>query len=186
MEDNILDKDLLVEKNEIQHEYAGFWIRTGASLIDLVVYLPIIGINIYNLNSLKSLPLQIFTTVLLMVYKPWMEFQYGSTLGKMAVRVKVVSRDSDSISIQQAVIRNAPGFASQILAMITTVLLFMHPDFQTVSSMDEVANLEDRVFTSVPEYVITSFYMISCFAVAFNANKQALHDSMAGTFCIRS
>lgn len=185
MNNDVLDNDLLIEKTETKHQYAGFWIRVGASLIDLVVYLPALGVNMYNLYFLKSLPLQIFTTVVLMVYKPWMEYQYGGTLGKMAVKIKVIRGDSQSITIQQSVIRNAPTLVSQAISLVTGFLLFNHPEFQAASSMLEIANLQNQVMSQNVGFLVSLFYIVSCVAVAFTATKQALHDMLAETFCIR-
>jgi uncharacterized RDD family membrane protein YckC len=185
MENEILDKDLLIENAADKREYAGFWIRVGASLIDLVVYLPVLGVNMYNLYFLKSLPLQLITTFVLLVYKPFMEYRYGATLGKMAVKIKVMDSDSGSITIPQAVIRNLPSLLSQLLSVITAVLLFLEPDFQEASSMMEVAALQKEVMSPIPNYVVSLFYMVSCITVAFSATKQGLHDMMAGTFCVK-
>lgn len=185
MEQDVLDKDLLTENKERQREYAGFWIRVGASFIDMVVYLPVIGINMYNLYFLKSLPLALLATLVLVVYKPFMEYRYGATLGKMAVKVKVVTGDSDQISIQHAVVRNIPALLGNLLSGLTAVLLFSNADFQSASTMFEVAALQNEVMSPVPNYVISIFYCVSCLAVAFNDKKQGLHDMMAGTYCVK-
>jgi uncharacterized RDD family membrane protein YckC len=185
MENEILDRDLLVEKSTVQHEYAGFWIRVGASLIDLVVYLPVFGVNMYNMYFWKSLPVQLFTTFLLMVYKPFMEYQYGGTLGKMAVSVKVVDGDSHSISITQSVIRNAPSLLSQVVTLIGAMLLFLNPDFQSADSMMEVATLQNEVMSPIPNYIISFFLFVSYITVGLSSKKQGLHDMMAGTYCIK-
>lgn len=185
MENEVLDRDLLVDKTNTQHEYAGFWIRVGASLIDGVIYLPMLGINMYNLYFLKSLPLQLATTLVLLAYKPFMEYRYGATLGKMAVKIKVVNGDSESITIPQAVIRNIPSLLSQVISVIGAILLFLSPDFQSASSMMEVAALQNQVMSPVPGYVVSVFYLISCITVGVNVNKQGIHDMMAGTFCVK-
>jgi uncharacterized RDD family membrane protein YckC len=185
MEQEILDNDLLVQNTERQRVFAGFWERVGASLIDGVVYLPVIGINAYNLYWLKSLPLQLITTLVLLAYKPFMEYRYGASLGKMALKIKVIGKDSDQLTIQQAVIRHLPTALGQILSAITAILLFMNSDFQSASSMFEVAALQNAVMSPIPNYLISTFYLVSCITVAFSASKQAIHDMMAGTFCIK-
>lgn len=185
MEQDVLDKDLLIENSEQKHEYAGFWIRVGASFIDMVVYLPIMGLNMYNLYSLKSLPLQLLTTLILVVYKPFMEYRYGATLGKMAVKIKVIDKDSNGLSIQKAVIRNTFSLLGQALSLVTGVLLFTNTEFLEATSMFEVAALQNTVMSPVPNYIVSVVYCISCLTVAFSATKQALHDMLAGTFCVK-
>lgn len=186
MEQDVLDKDLLIENTERQQEHIGFWTRVGASLIDMVVYLPVGGINLYNMYSLKSLPLLFLSSLILIVYKPFMEYRYGATLGKMAVKIKVTNKEYGQLSIQQAVIRDIPALLGQVLSLITSLLLFMNEDFLEATSMLEVSALQNTVLSPVPNYAISIFYCISCVTVAFSASKQALHDMMAGTYVVKA
>jgi uncharacterized RDD family membrane protein YckC len=184
MENEVLDQDLIVKKNEGERVYVGFWTRVGASLIDFVVYAPVMGINMYNLYSLKNLPLQIATMLVLLIYKPFMEYRYGATLGKMAVKIKVVGADSEEISLTQSCLRNITTLVSQVLAVITTLILFNNQDFLDANSMFEVANIQNNVISPIPNYVISTFYFVSCLAIVGNDKKQALHDMLAKTFCV--
>lgn len=185
MENEVLDQELLIENQASQHQYAGFWIRVGASFIDLLAYSPVLGLNIYNIYFLKNLPVQVATTLLLLVYKPFMEYRYGATLGKMALKIKVIDGNANSITIPQAFIRNAPSIVSQVISLIGAVLLFTNSDFESASSMAEVASLQKEVMSPIPNYLATIFYFISCIVVGTSAKKQGIHDQMAGTYCIK-
>ena len=92
MSEEGLDKIIIDEEIDNTHgfkeeiEYAGFWIRVGAAIIDSFVMIPIIAISFYNLLSLKSVILLYILTLISAVYKPLMEWRYGATVGKMAVK----------------------------------------------------------------------------------------------------
>ena len=183
MENQILDNNLL--KNDTnQPKWAGFWIRVGATLIDILVYLPLIGLNMYNLYVLKSLPLQLIITAIMLAYKPFMEYKYGATLGKMAVKIKVVNSNLESISLGQSIIRYSPWLLGQVFSIIGTVLLFQHSDFEIASGMMEMGLLQQEVISPIYNYISSAVLLISVVVVAFQAKKQGLHDLLAGTYCI--
>lgn len=183
MEQQILDNNLDTGLKE-EKQYAGFGIRVGASLIDVLVYLPFVGINLYNLYSLKSLPLEIIITLLLTIYKPFMEYKYGATLGKMAVKVKVVNENLEPITLSQAITRYSPWLLSQIISLISMILLFMNYAYQSASTMAEITVIQNTIVSPVFGYVISIFVLISCIVVAFTDKKQGLHDMFANTYCI--
>ena len=80
-------------------EYAGFWIRVGASLIDFLVLLPVVGLSIFNMMSIKSMSLMLVLTIAGAIYKPYFEWKKGATIGKSAVGIKVVNMNFEPITI---------------------------------------------------------------------------------------
>jgi uncharacterized RDD family membrane protein YckC len=187
MENHVLDNDLQVlseEQNKLKPKFAGFWIRVGASLVDFVVYLPLMALSMYNTYSLKNFQVQIVIYLLLTVYKPFMEYKYGATLGKMAVKIKVVDLNLGSITLSQSMIRYFPWVLSQGLSFVTAILLFQNESFQSAESMMEVAALQSQVISPVLNYVTTGVFFVSCIAMAFSDEKQALHDKAAKTYCV--
>lgn len=110
--------------NTQQLEYAGFWIRTGAALIDgiliLLITTPLL-ISIYGWEYLESEKMVLgpadfliswvlpaFATVLFWLYK-------RATPGKMAVTTQVVDAQTGAtISVGQAVLRYLGYFISII------------------------------------------------------------------------
>lgn len=94
-------------------EYAGFWIRLAASLIDTIVFLPIFFIPltlIYGSEYWTSEQL-VFGVwdVLLRYIAPifitvWLWTKYLGTPGKMALRLRVVdAKTGEAISTPQAI-----------------------------------------------------------------------------------
>lgn len=184
MEHQVLDSDLTDIETGSGEKWAGFWIRVGASLIDFLVYLPLIGLNMYNLYVFKNLPLQLIVTLLLILYKPFMEFKYGATFGKMAVKIKVVSKDFEMITLSQSIIRYTPWIIEHVFSIYGTIMLFQHADFITTTSWTDVGLLQNEVTPKAFNIVSSTILLISCVSVGFSTTKQGLHDKIAGTYCI--
>lgn len=182
MEQQILDDAQATQQSEVK--WAGFWVRVGASLVDVLVYLPFIGLNFYNLYSLKNLPLQLFVDVVFLLYKPIMEYKYGATLGKMAVKIKVVSENFEQITLSQSILRNYPHWLNQLLSIGTAFLLFRHPDFQSADSLTSIGQVQKEIVSPMVSSAISFLAIISWLVVAFTSKKQGLHDMIAKTYCV--
>ena len=65
------------QANENYSRPAGFWIRVGASIIDWVIFFPIIILSIWNTYSLKNTVVLILISLPGLIYKPLMESFFG-------------------------------------------------------------------------------------------------------------
>ena len=184
METQILDEGLHEERQRVEVRYAGFWIRVAASMIDALVLIPFIALSMYNLYVLKSLTLQIVVTILMMLYKPWLEYEKGATLGKMAVKIHLINNKSDKISLTQSLIRNSPWLLSQTISVFSTVALFMDPNFASATTMMDVGMMQQGGDFSSINLILSLLTLVSCVTVAFTYNKQGLHDMLASTYCV--
>ena len=184
MENQVLDNELTINETDSEVKWAGFWIRVGASFVDFAVYLPLIGLNIYKLYVLKSMPLQLFVALLMILYKPLMEYRYGATLGKLAVKIKVVNKDFEKITLPQSVIRYIPWLIGQVFSIYATILLFQHPDFISTKGWIEVGYLQNELVSPAYNMIGSFILIISCIVVGFNKTKQGLNDMIANTYCI--
>lgn len=187
MSDQILDENYDDLDGEPRlYRFAGFWIRVGASIVDILVMIPLIGLSFYILLVLKSLPLIIITTIITAAYKPLMEYQYGATLGKMAVGVKVINEDGGLLTPNQAIIRYMPWLIGNIVNLLVLVEVFAAPGFEEVEGF-----MEYNMFVAQNPSTLTSIssavgllVLVSVIFLLFNKQKQALHDKWANTFCI--
>ncbi|WP_083553156.1 RDD family protein [Syntrophotalea acetylenivorans] len=138
-------------------EYAGFWLRVVASLLDSVVVfiLQLVcgGILIASgglLGGLDSadgtvaMVTWLFTTVLGLAYYVIFTGSCGQTLGKMALRIKVIRKDGGDLGYGGATLRETIGkFVSGIILGIGYLM------------------------------------------VAFDERKQGLHDKIAGSYVVK-
>ncbi|HMS67351.1 MAG TPA: RDD family protein [Saprospiraceae bacterium] len=183
MDNQVIDDNFIVG-DKPNYKLAGFGIRFGASLIDFCAMIPLVGISIYNTYFLKNLPLALVIGILLMCYKPFMEFQYGATLGKMAVKLKVVNLDFEKITLSQSITRYIPWLGGSLLSLATTYLLFQNPEFKETTDFMAIALIQGELMPQWINYAVNSITLISALVIIFNKNKQGLHDMLADTYCV--
>ena len=143
-------------------EYAGFWIRVGANLIDLIIFVVIYGVlsllsmylfsdlylqNVNYQNSYSSFDFfELFFQYLLpFIVTIWFWIKFQATPGKMATQLRLVDEKTGlSISTGQAVGR----YFATILSMVIFGLGYLW--------------------------------------IVFDRRNQSWHDKLAGTVVIRN
>ncbi len=177
------------EKARTHFDYATFWQRTAAVLLDgLIVGLPFAGILYYSF-FIKSLPLFLVCSVIMALYKPLMEGIYGATLGKMIMKIKMVDENFNPISLAQSFGKNAIYLISSILSILTGFEMFQNQDFLEAEGWAEIM-LAQKMASEDSAYNIISqgwsfLIFFSCMALLFNLKRQTLHDMIAKTFCVK-
>jgi uncharacterized RDD family membrane protein YckC len=113
-----------------------------------------------------------------------MEFYYGATVGKMAVRIKVVDYQLQAISLDQALIRYSPWVLSVGINLLATIHLFQTEGFDEIRNLLAYGELASN--TPFQKWIQFSIWIapISAFGMLFNPFKQAVHDQLAKTYCI--
>lgn len=142
--DQILDAPE-VAKTRLQ--YAGFWIRTGAYIIDAII-ISAVGLFIGFLFGDFSGTTSAFSTVLQLIigvgYFALMECsEYQATLGKMAVGIRVGDENGDRISFANAMGRY---FAKIISALLLCV------GFMMVGWDDKKQGMHDKLASTFVFY----------------------------------
>ena len=130
-------------------DYAGFWIRLAAFVIDAfvlgivnsVIFIPL-GIFMPTSPDNPMVVLSIMPIMMLLqyaipaVYDTWFVGKYGATPGKMACKLKVVVEDSNRVSYLRAFGRH---FAKWLSAMILCIGYIM------AAFDDQRRTLHDRI-----------------------------------------
>jgi len=163
---------------------AGFWIRVAASLVDSLVFLPVVILAFVNMFQIKSVALMITAVIPGLLYKPLMESYFGATVGKMACKVKVIDNRGRRPSVSQAYTRYIPFLVYSLVSLVGAAALFSEPDFRTASSIHELAELEYHNPVDLLQNVTFIFIFIDCLVAAFTYRKRALHDIIAQTYCV--
>jgi uncharacterized RDD family membrane protein YckC len=181
-EENIVD-DNHGFKEEV--EYAGFWIRVGAGLIDILVMIPIFAVSYFNQFDIKSLALLYILTIISVMYKPLLEFKYGATLGKMAVGIKVVNLEMQRITLDQAFGRYIPWAISVVIQLMIGTSLFLAPKFSSADTYLEIqAITQDSPLNMISGIYSLVFVLLICWLI-FDKKNQGIHDKIAKTLCIK-
>ena len=162
---------------------AGFWIRVVASLVDGLVFLPVVILSFVNLFSIKSIPLLVVMSIPQFLYKPLMEARYGATLGKMACGLKVIDDQGAGITVSQAYTRYIPFLVSMAVGLIAGVIMYSQPGFQNVTGFRTMQQTRQNPFQLLNS-LIGLFMLADCIVAGFSYRKRALHDMMAKTFCV--
>ena len=164
--------------------YSKFWDRFGALLLDgsivLVFTLPF---SYFNVTVWKIPSLYLLTGLVTMFYKPFMECRYGATLGKMIVKLEVVGRDFERVTISEEIKRVSFYLFPAILQHIITLPLYFSTAFNTISNYRE---FNRHISLSNPSLLWINgivFVLLIADTISFFVNRpnRALHDVYAGT-----
>lgn len=117
---------------------AGFWIRFGAALVDSLVFLVvefILGVAAglvwgaeITESKLFKAAITAFMFVFGSVYYVVLHALFGQTLGKMAVKVRVVRLDGGPISVGTSILRYIGYFLSGVIFLIGYVMAGLRHD----------------------------------------------------------
>jgi uncharacterized RDD family membrane protein YckC len=104
---------------EFALEYAGFWVRLGAGVIDLLT----LGFTVVIIAYFFPAPVIWVTSGLVISVAYWLGFWIwrGQTLGKMALGIKVIRTDSSPVKWQCALCR----FLGYIVSVVTLFIGFI-------------------------------------------------------------
>ena len=185
MDELILDDNLTNSEVTLENvTFAGFWIRVGASLVDALIMLPIIGFSVYNSLIIKSLPLMLLLSVIAFLYKPYLEWKKSATFGKLAVGIRVVDYSMNNISLDQAIKRYFPWIGSFLISMTMNLILFTSEEFKNVDEFMELGLLLKESPIDSISSIYNLVFIIVLGAVIFDKRKQGFHDQYAETYCI--
>jgi uncharacterized RDD family membrane protein YckC len=181
MEEVTLDENLT---QEVEHEYAGFWIRFLASIIDALVLTPFTVLYLLVLFGINSLALTLIGIVLSACYKPFMEYKYGATLGKMAVGIKVISTDGGGLTLNQTLLRYIPWAIGNVISMVTFTMLHLSPALDSAEGFLEISQIMAEQGNNSLSSISSLVMLIAGLSIAFDSKKQGVHDRFASTLCV--
>jgi uncharacterized RDD family membrane protein YckC len=184
--EQILDDDL-VEKEAVQYEFAGFWLRFFALLIDGIIIGSISTVVLYlNLGGWKNYWLQLIITLLVAAYKPFCEFSYGATIGKRAMKIKVVNENFEPLSLQNALLRDIFSLVQEAISIFYFSRVFFSASINDVDSFSSYTH----VLSSMNFYVATRglvgiLIVVDAIYFLVNSQHRALHDLIGKTFVVQ-
>jgi len=150
-----------------------------------MIFLPAGILLIIDLVEWKSYLVVVLISLPSFIYKPFMESLKGATLGKMACGLRVIDENGGNLPLGKAYLRSLPNLASLVVAMLSYALWFADPAFLEATSVFDIMAMGRSNELAGPSFVVQLFLLIDCLIVAFNPQKRALHDYLAGSFCVR-
>ena len=182
----ILDNDLLQSQNPAI-EYGTFWQRLGALLIDSIVIGTItFPLTFYNIISWKSTIILVIASIIGLAYKPFMEYKYRATLGKMALNLIVANQQYEPANLMEILLRNIFHIVPTLVSLVISYSLFSSPEFKDVHSFIDYGALSQRQgMMNYIQMVIGFIFIADGIFLMTDDKKRALHDRIGKTFVIK-
>lgn len=148
-------------------KYQTFFRRLGATLIDAVIFLPVLFLSneLFGPNPEKSISWQIIQNGLYYAYSIIGHTLYGQTIGKRLTSIIVVQNEDESklLSFYQSFMRDSIGVAIFLLQIF--ILVFNYGD------------------TEIGEQIISLSTLVWIIAemvtMLFNNKRRSIHDYIA-------
>ena len=171
--------------------YAGFWRRLGAYLIDFVVLTPIMALGAWGTDH--SQWFQALWLIPGTLFGWWFSVQlvrrHGGTPGKLLMGTRIVMSDGSPVTPRAATVRYAVMFVLSLLSSVALAyacLVFPSEHYQAMSFMqksqvlDKLAPVWYHPLNIVMQVWVWSEFLV----ILFNKRKRALHDFMADTVVV--
>jgi len=165
-------------------KYRTFSPRFFAQLIDGIIF-----ITIYYFYELilmvPEMPVSIIIAGLIIsdfcyfFYSIYLHSVYGQTLGKMALKIKVLDISENPIKLHQAFLRDAPNILSTI-----PFLAFDIYQISTAGLIDE--SLRDNQLDYTALTIVSVWLIAEIIVTLSNKKRRAIHDFIAGTVVVRT
>ena len=175
-------------------KYAGFWRRLGALLIDGAVGVPFAALSWFleGISREVALGTAITFAALYWSYDVYFHARWGATLGKMAMRIKVV-RESDGgdIGYRESLLRYSVDLAFGVLVVIGNIIAITHfsaSEYLALGWWERRPAVWDAGpgWTHAAGYFHGAWIWSELVVLMLNKRKRAVHDYIAGTVVIHS
>ncbi len=173
--------------------YAGFWIRLGSLLLDILIISPVIFIFLYLNGISKSIYYYTIVPTILfhLWYNVYLVQKNGGTPGKLIAGLTILKKDGTDLTWREAILRDIVSIVLAIFVAIITVIALSQSDSEYYESLNWMKKQEYLV-TVLPFYF--TFYNWTSnvwawgelFVLLFNKRKRALHDFIAETVIIKT
>lgn len=169
--------------------YAGFRPRALALIVDLLVWLPLIGLYALMADSRTGATAgEIISRALSLAYPVYLHGRFGQTLGKMAARIQVRLVDGSRMTWRAAWMRSSVDIAFGVVSAVGAIYVFrkMPPDAFRVGFFewaDLMAGLEPAWLRYVG-YAAIAWVVSELVVLLLNKKRRALHDFIAGTVVV--
>lgn len=186
MNQTMTDEEPLFPETEVQ--FATFWPRFGAMILDtIIIGIITLPVTFINLATWKIPSLYILTSVLTLTYKPFMEYRFGATVGKMATGLEVVGHNFAKITLSEELKRVSFYYLPSILIAIITTKSYFTIDLVSISGFQDFQTYVGSTNPALPwiNGIVFVFAVADCITFFTNEHRRSLHDMYAGTYVIQ-
>ncbi|AZB41882.1 RDD family protein [Bacillus sp. FJAT-42376] len=173
---------------------AGFWIRLGANLIDGVLF-AIIGYLLTllvgeTIGQNTTSGIQFFYGLLLPI------FWYGYTVGKRAVKVRIVKVNGQGVTfwtmikrtVISGILYGLPAIIGAVIALSLSWSEFIEIMSNPLETAPEPSNSLIAAFAVLFGGMLLSLIVLAASAIMMGVreDKRSIHDLIAGTYVTRN
>lgn len=150
--------------------YAGFWKRFLAKIIDTLIFIPFILLNMYVFKSINKdlfLAVSLSITTLTLLYNVLFIYFLGKTPGKIILKLKVIKTDGSKVGLCNSILREAFSIVSLLIGVVQ--------QFEVFGVIRYIDNIS---------FAFTMIFMIENLTYFFNYRCKTIHDYIADTIVI--
>ena len=173
-------------------QYAGFWLRFGAMLVDVLVLLPLAYPLVwcnkhYRLSAVYTLVVWVLFDLF---YEVYLVRRFGGTPGKRFVGIQIRKLNGEPVGYREAFLRSFPNLLIYALSAGILLVPLVHMTDTEYFSFP-LAERKRHVVQLAPWYykpvdVAQSIWTWSELLVLLtNKKRRAVHDFIAGTIVVK-
>jgi uncharacterized RDD family membrane protein YckC len=176
-----------IQTNQKVVKYGTFWPRLGATIIDGLILAPLtLGLAYFNVTTWKSTLILVAFSLVGVIYKPFMELNYGATFGKMALNLKVVNLQFDRPNLSEILLRNVFHLAASLLTLLFTLQVYSDPEFESVTGFMEYSAFSQQfVALRVTGMISGLLTLVDGVIMVADERSRSLHDKIGKTYVIQ-
>jgi len=171
-------------------KYAGIESRFSAGLIDFCVFLPFIALHVWA--SASSLRAQVVATIvsafLYPGYSIYFHGRFGQTIGKMVMKIRVISYNGTRLAWRQACYRSSVDVVLSLLQTLTFLIAASRVtavDFASLNWIERAQRIKQLTPYTWELTVLANVWVWSeVIIILTNKRRRALHDFIAGSVVV--
>jgi uncharacterized RDD family membrane protein YckC len=174
-----------------KNNFATFWQRFAATVIDLLVLLPVSLVQPWVMCFSKSVALlfTVLCSALIIGYSICGHGLFGQTVGKWSMGIRVVRVGGDRIGWREAWLRSSVDIllsAIRVVEWIVALVTLADPEYYGAKWSQRVANVaaHEPSWTVWATRLGVIWFWSEVVTMLFNERRRALHDFIAGTVVI--
>ncbi len=186
MNDNLQEDLLNIDELQIKYSYGTFWPRFWAVLLDGLILAVLTPLVLYNRTEWRSGVMLIVISCIQISYKPFFEYMYGATPGKMALRLKVVNYEYNKASFNEILLRNIYQITGGVIGVVLQLIMFYRTGLFQDSTFNDYSQLSGiRMAILMVEIFIFILYLVDLGFLLSSPDSRSLHDRIGKTYVIR-
>jgi uncharacterized RDD family membrane protein YckC len=180
-----------LEKSNYHYEYAGFWKRAAAVIIDTIIALLMFPVSnyllVFSFSKRNVLPILLYDLILMAFMQYFCIIKFGGTPGHLIMQIRTINNSGKYLDFNKAFLRSLTYLPVLVFTFfqINNAIITVPPDIQ-IKSFIEIALIIRQyggIFTalaSMSSYI--TFFDIG--TVLFNDKNRAIHDFIAGSYVV--